>query len=154
MLKESFFEGNPFQGALHKRLWNGERGARLSRQAWGSFSWEKSRFPQCGYTTSNVPVPRGLFPCFGNLDPPGQKVFLHVPNRADIHSYRADYARNLYRELLSTSTPVEQLPKCEKYYCRKDAKGKVLSKPVMSQVSRALGHNRISVIASSYLYDL
>lgn len=85
---------------------------------------------------------------------PGQKVFLHVPNRADIHSYRADYARNLYRELLSTSTPVEQLPKCEKYYCRKDAKGKVLSKPVMSQVSRALGHNRISVIASSYLYDL
>ncbi len=24
-------------------------------------------------------APRGLFPCFGNLDPPGQKVFLKVP---------------------------------------------------------------------------
>ena len=86
--------------------------------------------------------------------PSGQKVFLHIPNRADIHSYRAEYARNLYRELLSRSTPTDQLPREQRYYCRKDAKGKVLSKPVMAQVSKALGHNRISVIASSYLYDL
>ena len=86
--------------------------------------------------------------------PSSQKVFLHIPNRADIHSYRAEYARNLYRELLSRSTPTDQLPREQRYYCRKDAKGKVLSKPVMAQVSKALGHNRISVIASSYLYDL
>ncbi len=42
----------------------------------------------------------------------------------------------------------------DRYYCRGDEKGKVLSKPVMQKVSKALGHNRISVIAASYLNNI
>ena len=85
---------------------------------------------------------------------PGQKVFLYVPKAADIHSYRADYATALYRELYAKSCSINELSYKDRYYCRGDEKGKVLSKPVMQKVSKALGHNRISVIAASYLNNI
>lgn len=76
------------------------------------------------------------------------KVFNKIPNGADIHSYRAEFATNLYKKL---ERDIEAIPKSEKYYCRKDLKGICYDKKAMLQVSQALGHNRISVIAGHYI---
>ena len=76
------------------------------------------------------------------------KVFEKIPNGADIHSYRAEYATRLYKTLARN---INTLPKSEKYHCRKDLKGVCYDKKAMLEVSRALGHNRISVIAGHYI---
>lgn len=76
------------------------------------------------------------------------KVFEKVPNGADIHSYRAEYATRLYQEL---ARDIDSLPKSDKYHCRKDLKGVCYDKKAMLEVSQALGHNRISVIAGHYI---
>lgn len=76
------------------------------------------------------------------------KVFEKVPNGADIHSYRAEFATRLYKKL---ARDIDSLPKSEKYHCRKDLKGVCYDKKAMLEVSRALGHNRISVIAGHYI---
>ncbi len=78
------------------------------------------------------------------------KVWSHVSSHADIHSYRADYASAWYKRL---ARPVSALPKSERYVCRCDRAGVVYDKIAMQQVSRYLGHNRISVIAGHYLHD-
>lgn len=74
---------------------------------------------------------------------------LTAPNGADTHSYRADYAQALYDRL---KRPIEEIPQGEKYHCRNDLKGVIYDKQAMSVVSQALGHTRISIIASSYLH--
>ena len=79
------------------------------------------------------------------------KVFPKVHSCADIHGYRASYATALYRQY---ARPLEQIPKEDRYICRGDYKGKIFDKKAMAIVSQALGHNRINVIASNYLYDL
>lgn len=76
------------------------------------------------------------------------KVFEKIPNGADIHSYRGEYATRLYKAL---ARDVNSLPKSEKYHCRKDLKGICYDKKAMLEVSQALGHNRISVIAGHYI---
>lgn len=79
------------------------------------------------------------------------RVWLHVPGSADIHSYRADYCQRVY---LQHARSVDQIPPADRYYCRGDRKGVVLDRPAMLLASQALGHNRIDVIASHYLYNL
>lgn len=79
------------------------------------------------------------------------RVWSHVPSSADIHSYRADYCKRVY---LQHARSVDQIPSADKYYCRGDRKGLILDKSAMLEASRALGHNRIDVIASHYLYNL
>lgn len=79
------------------------------------------------------------------------RVWPHVPSSADIHSYRADYCKRVY---LQHARSVDQIPSADKYYCRGDRKGLILDKSAMLEASRALGHNRIDVIASHYLYNL
>ena len=79
------------------------------------------------------------------------RVWPHVPSSADIHSYRADYCQRVY---LQHARPTDQIPADCKYYCRGDKKGVVLDRAAMLEASRALGHNRIDVIASHYLYNL
>lgn len=79
------------------------------------------------------------------------RVWPHVPSSADIHSYRADYCQRVY---LQHARPTDQIPPADKYYCRGDRKGVILDKPAMLEASRALGHNRIDVIASHYLYNI
>ena len=83
--------------------------------------------------------------------PAGQLVWHKVPSRADIHSYRADYCRTIYE---MHARPIADIPKNERYYCRGDLKGVIYDKQAMSVASRALGHNRISVIAEHYLYGM
>lgn len=76
------------------------------------------------------------------------KVWAKVPGNADIHSYRADYATRIYS---SHARPIEELPRSEKYICRKDKSGIVYDRKAMLEASKALGHNRISVVGEHYL---
>jgi hypothetical protein len=82
--------------------------------------------------------------------PMGQNVWGKIPSRADIHSYRAEYCKIIYD---MHARPIDQIPKSERYCCRDDLKGIVYDKRAMKIVSKALGHNRISVIAGHYLYS-
>lgn len=75
-------------------------------------------------------------------------VFGKVNTRAPIHKYRSMYATNLYKSL---KRDIKDIPKEDRYVCRKDLKGRIYDKKVMQIVSRALGHERIDVIAGHYL---
>lgn len=77
-----------------------------------------------------------------------QKVFPSVHSAADIHGYRAEYAAALY---LKYARPIEEVPKKERYHCQGELNCEY-DRKAMLVVSRSLGHNRVSVIAQSYLY--
>ena len=95
--------------------------------------------------------------------PAEEKVWQFVHQSADIHSYRGDYATTIYK---ATARPVEEIPydrvnrgtgrryQSEVYVCRKDEAGKKLDKAAMLVCSKALGHNRISVVADNYIRNL
>lgn len=74
------------------------------------------------------------------------KVWNKVPSAMDVHHYRSEYASKLYRELAR-----DIIPKNDRYCCRNDLKGVWYDKTAMREVSEALGHSRISVIAEHYL---
>lgn len=76
------------------------------------------------------------------------KLFSSIPEGADCHGYRRDYATQLYLEHVR---PVEKIPKKDQYICRDDLKGLILDKRAMMIVSRTLGHGRIDVIAGHYI---
>lgn len=76
------------------------------------------------------------------------KVFDIIPNGADIHSYRAEYCTNVYKHYARDTS---NIPKSEKYHCRKDLKGICFDKKAMLIASQCLGHNRIDVIAGHYI---
>ena len=88
------------------------------------------------------------------------KVFEKIPNGADIHGYRSEYANSLYQLI---ARPIEDIPydkvnkgsgrayQSEVYHCKGNLKGVKYDKVAMLKVSRALGHNRISVIAGHYI---
>ena len=89
------------------------------------------------------------------------KVFESVPSVADIHSYRADYAKSIYNEY---ARKIEDIPfdkmnrgtgrmyQSGVYHCKGDMKGVKFDKDAMLIASQNLGHNRISVIGEHYLY--
>ena len=88
-----------------------------------------------------------------------RKVFDRIPSKADIHSYRAEYASEVYRQ---HARPYEQIPydritrgghqiKSGVYHCRGDKSGTWLDKDAMRVASNALGHDRLSVIAGHYI---
>ena len=89
------------------------------------------------------------------------KVFGKVPHAADIHSYRADYAKTIYN---AHARPIKEIPydrvnagsgrpyQSDVYCCRGDQKGVKFDKVAMQIASEALGHNRISVVGEHYLY--
>ncbi len=78
------------------------------------------------------------------------KVFEKIPNGADIHSYRADYATQVY---LNHARPLKSLPKEEIYSCRKDRRGVWFDRRAMGYASAALGHSqgRVSVVGEHYI---
>lgn len=78
----------------------------------------------------------------------GEKVWGKVHSHADIHSYRADYANALYS---SIARDPKTLDPEEVYHCRGDKIGCWYDKIAMKEVSEALGHSRIDVIAQNYL---
>ena len=72
-----------------------------------------------------------------------------VHSACDVHHYRSIYACRAY--LSKARNPI---PKEDRYICRKEKKGTVYDKKAMLYASQQLGHNRIDVIASAYLYNL
>lgn len=94
---------------------------------------------------------------------PNEKVWQYVNSNADIHSYRADYATTLYKMY---ARPINEIPfdqinkgsgrkyQSDVYTCRKDEAGKKLDRRAMLICSKALGHNRIDVVANNYLRAL
>lgn len=94
---------------------------------------------------------------------PNEKVWRHVPGNADIHGYRGDYATSIYKMY---ARPIEEIQfdrinkgtgkkfQSEVYNCRKDEAGKKLDKNAMLLASKALGHNRLEVVANNYIRGL
>ena len=92
-----------------------------------------------------------------------EKVWQHVNANADIHAYRGDYATAIYK---AHARSIEDIPfdrvnrgtgkrfQSEVYVCRKDEVGKRLDKAAMRICSKALGHNRIEVVANNYIRAL
>lgn len=92
--------------------------------------------------------------------PPDEKVWQHVSSNADIHGYRAEYATAIYK---ANARKLEDIPfdkvnkgtgnkyQSEVYTCRKDESGRKLDKAAMLLCSKALGHNRIYIVADNYL---
>lgn len=82
----------------------------------------------------------------------GQKgrLFPHITKHYDNHHYRAVYARRVYDKYARKE---KDIPPNERYVMRKDRAGETFDKAAMKIASKFLGHNRISVIAQSYLYD-
>lgn len=95
--------------------------------------------------------------------PAEEKVWQYVNTNADIHGYRAEYATAIYK---THARPIQDIPydrvhrgtgrryQSEVYTCRKDEAGKKLDKAAMLVCSKALGHNRISVVADNYIRSL
>ena len=81
--------------------------------------------------------------------PQDRLVFGKITKHANIHKYRSDYACALYK-----SVAREEIPKEDRYYCKRDMAGTVLDRKAMRIVSNQLGHNRLDVIAQHYLYQL
>lgn len=78
------------------------------------------------------------------------RLFNKLSSNYDNHYYRATYANRLYNQL---KRDIDDIPTQERYVMRKERAGEVYDKQAMLLVSQALGHNRISVIAQSYLYQ-
>ena len=80
-----------------------------------------------------------------------------------IHSYRGDYATMIYK---AHARDIKDIPydtinrgtgrkmQSEVYHCKKDEAGKKLDKAAMLVCSKALGHNRIDVVANNYIRGL
>lgn len=90
-------------------------------------------------------------------------VCKQVFKAAPIHRYRAKYAEMI---LDMKSRPIEEIPydtpvkglnamkQGDVYVCRGSRKGVKLDKRAMKIASKALGHNRVSVVATSYIYSV
>lgn len=61
------------------------------------------------------------------------------------------YHKNVLSLLLDPDAKSKPVQRSEVYFCRAELKGKTFDKIAMSIASEALGHSRISVIASNYL---
>ena len=95
--------------------------------------------------------------------PAEEKVWQHIHNSADIHGYRGDYATAIYK---AHAREIKDIPydrvnggtkkryQSQVYVCRKDEAGKKLDREAMLICSKALGHNRISVVADNYIRGL
>lgn len=74
-----------------------------------------------------------------------ETVVDHIPVRAPVHAWRADFAQALYTRL---ARQPEALPPQDRYCCRAERAGTWYDKKAMQQVSEALGHARLDVVTS------
>ena len=125
------------------------RGNQLYQRSDGSY-WFKMDTHQCkGGREREIPVRGDVELIKGMCERAGSdRVFDKIPAHMDVHHYRSEYASNLYR---SIARERDNIPKSDRYCCRGDLKGTWYDKKAMMEVSQALGHNRISVIAEHYL---
>lgn len=98
------------------------------------------------------------------------KVFSKIPSCCDIHSYRREYANAVYRAFARPLEVCKQEPfwnpqhfngtgkpkggwdKNSVYQCRLDRGAVWYDKKAMMVASENLGHSRLGVVASHYLY--
>lgn len=98
-----------------------------------------------------------------------KKIWGKISSACDVHSYRRQYAQTMYKMHAHDFKTCKRKPffnpqhyngpgkpkggweKDSVYWMRADMKGHWLDKQAMLIVSRALGHNRISVVADHYL---
>ena len=86
----------------------------------------------------------GLFKSAGKM-----KLLPKVSSAYDNHRYRAEYAKRLYQRFARN---IDDIPKKERIYLRKDRKGEILDRSCLIYISSCLGHSRIDVLYSNYLY--
>lgn len=79
------------------------------------------------------------------------RVWAKVHDKLDVHGLRAEYACSIYRKYARS---LEECRKEEHYHCRGDQKGQKYDKTAMQKASEALGHSRVSVVASNYFWKL
>lgn len=78
------------------------------------------------------------------------RLFPKLHSNFDNHFYRGAYAMRLYQHYARNE---KDIPRADRYVMRKDRAGETYDKRAMQIVTKNLGHNRISVIAQSYLYQ-
>ncbi|MQQ47574.1 tyrosine-type recombinase/integrase, partial [Streptococcus mitis] len=78
------------------------------------------------------------------------RLFPKLHSNYDNHRYRGTYAMRLY---MHYARKEKDIPRVDRYVMRKDRAGEVFDKSAMRMVTKNLGHNRIDVIAQSYLYQ-
>lgn len=78
------------------------------------------------------------------------RLFPRISKHYDNHYYRSVYARRIYDRYARKE---KDIPPHERYIMRKDRAGEVYDRLAMAQVSKNLGHSRISVVAQHYLYE-
>lgn len=92
-----------------------------------------------------------------------ERVWRHVNSNADIHGYRAEYATAMYKQYAReiADIPYDRVNKGtgrrfqgDVYTCRRDESGRKLDRRAMKKCSKALGHNRICVVADNYIRGL
>lgn len=71
------------------------------------------------------------------------RLFEHIPNRADIHSYRRDYAVEKYRDHERAGYGTG-----DTYRCRD---GREFDRGILRELTQDLGHDRIEIAVSNYL---
>lgn len=77
------------------------------------------------------------------------KVWSSLPKCADVHSYRAIYAKRVYE---AHARPIASVPRSERYYCQGDHRGEIYDKAALDYATEALGHSRHNVLIQSYLW--
>ena len=91
---------------------------------------------------------------------PDHRVWKKVSSAADVHGFRAVYADIMYKmyERKLEDIPYDRIHpatgrkyRSGVYHCRKDKCGKWLDREALAKCSKALGHNRIEVVARNYL---
>lgn len=78
------------------------------------------------------------------------RLFPKLHTNYDNHHYRGTYAMRLYMHYARNE---KDIPRADRYVMRKDRAGETYDKRAMAIVTKNLGHNRIDVIARSYLYQ-
>lgn len=73
------------------------------------------------------------------------RVIEHIPKYAPVHTYRAQFAQEMYRQIARDTAT---LPRQEVYCCRSDRAGTHYDKAAMGAVSAALGHSRLDVVTN------
>lgn len=86
----------------------------------------------------------GLFKSAGKM-----KLLPKVSSAYDNHRYRAEYAKRLYQRFARN---IDDIPKKERIYLRKDRKGEILDRSCLMYISSCLGHSRLDILYSNYLY--
>lgn len=98
----------------------------------------------CGETQEETDEIIAMFKAAGPM-----RVLPKIHNAYDNHHYRAVYANRLLKKY---SRPIDSLSHSERYIMRRDRAGEILDRRAMYIVSKNLGHNRIDVIAQSFIY--